>query len=212
MFTIDKSVFTAEELEQFEALIAKAKVDPQANKEELEEETPPAVPPKKKPAKKAEVENMEEAKKSVPAEPELPQFVKDAIAKSEAFIEEQKKKEMVELAKKYDILGQKAEELGPQLYELKKSNEDMFNTVISTLDGQVALIEKSPVFAEIGKSGRNGGSVVDGVGGGAVAKAEAKAREIQKSNPDMSYEACIAKAWEDNPELMDEYDAEYFGY
>lgn len=214
-FFIDKSLYNADQLAQLEELlkigrVEKSAVDPAAAKDEMEDQEPAVPPKKKKTTEKAEVEDMPETKKSAaPAEPELPQFVKDAIAKSEAFIEEQKKKEMVELAKKYDILGQKPEELGPQLYELKKSNEDMYNTVIKTLDGQVALIEKSPVFAEIGKSGRGGSTVASG---GAVAKAEAKAREIQKAHPDMSHDEAIAKAWMDNPELMDEYDAEYFGH
>lgn len=208
-FVIDKSRFNDEQLAQYEALVAigKAEVDPEANKEEMEKETPPAVPPKKKPTEKAEVETME-TKKSAPAEFELPDFVKDAIAKSEAFIAEQEKKEQVELAKKYDILGQKPEELGKQLYELKKSNEEMYKTCISMLDSQVALIEKSPLFAEIGKSGNSAGSY-NGLSG-AESKAEAKAKEIMKAAPDMSYTEAIAKAWED-PAIAAEYDAEYFG-
>ena len=48
MIQIDKSRFTAEELEQYEALIAKGAVDPAAAKEEMEEEDPPVVTPKKK--------------------------------------------------------------------------------------------------------------------------------------------------------------------
>ena len=206
-FVIDKSRFNDEQLAQYEALVAigKAEVDPEANKEEMEKETPPTVPPKKNPTEKAEVETME---KSAPAEFELPAFVKDAIAKSEAFIAEQEQKEQVNLAKKYDILGQKPEELGKQLYELKKSNPDMYNTVIATLDSQVALIEKSPLFAEIGKSGNAGGSY-NGLSG-AEAKVDAKAKEIMKAAPDMSYTEAVAKAWED-PDLAAEYDAEYFG-
>lgn len=208
-FVIDKSRFNDEQLAQYEALVAigKAEVDPEANKGEMEEETPPAVPPKKKTTEKAEVETME-TKKSAPAEVELPAFVKDAIAKSEKFIEEQKQKEMVDLAKKYDVLGQKPEELGKQLYELKKSDEGMYNTCIAMLDSQVALIEKSPLFAEIGKSGNAGGSY-SGLSG-AEAKADAKAKEIMKADPNMGYTEAIAKAWED-PELMAEYDAEYSG-
>jgi len=44
-FVIDKSRFNDEQLAQYEALVAigKAEVDPEANKEEMEEETPPAV-------------------------------------------------------------------------------------------------------------------------------------------------------------------------
>lgn len=213
-FVIDKSRFTPDQLAQYEELVAigKAEVDPAANQEMMEDDVPPAEDPAKKgckkPAKKAEVETME-TKKSAPAEIEVPQFVKDAIAKSEKFIEDVEKKEMVELAKKYDVLGLKPEELGEQLYNLKKADEAMYNTSISMLDGQVALIEKSPLFAEIGKSGRGTNAVAGAAG--AEAKAEAAAREIQKNHPDMSYEACIAKAWEENPELIAEYDAEYFG-
>ena len=43
---------------------------------------------------------------------------------------------------------------------------------------------------------------------GAVAKAEAKAAEIMKADPNATYTEAIAKAWED-PALMAEYDAEY---
>ena len=202
-FVIDKSRFNDEQLAQYEALVAigKAEVDPEANKGDG---TPPVVTPAPTTPEK-EVTPME---KSAPPEIELPAFVKDAIAKSEKFIEEQQKKEMVDLAKKYDVLGQNPEELGAQLYELKKSNEDMYKTCISMLDSQVALIEKSPLFAEIGKSGNAGGSY-NGLSG-AEAKAEAKAKEIMKADPNKTFTEAIAKAWED-PEIAAEYDAEYFG-
>lgn len=201
MIQIDKSVFTAEELEQYEALIAKATVDPEANKEEMEDDMPPATPPKKKPAKKAEVEDPMVEKSA----PEVPDFVKDAIAKSEEFMTRIEKQEMAEVAKKYSILGEKPEELGEKLYNLKKSNPEMFDTCISMLDSQVALIEKSGLFNEIGKSAGNGSN-----SGGVQAKVEAKAAEIMKADPNMDYTTAIAKAWDD-PVLAAEYDAEYFG-
>lgn len=206
---IDKSKFTAEELEQYEALIAKGKVDPEDNQQEMQEDTPPAAPPAtpaKKPAQKAEVEEMEDTKKSAPAaEPELPKFVTDAIAKSEEFMERIEKQEMAKTAEKYAILGEKPEELGEKLYNLKKSDPAMYDTCIAMLDGQVALIEKSGLFTEVGKS-----SGAHSTAGGAVAKAEAKAKEIMKADPNIEYSAAIAKAWED-PALMAEYDAEYYG-
>lgn len=204
---IDKNKFDPNERAEFERLVAKGTVDPKAAQEELEDHDPPVTPPKKKTTEK-EVDPVEDTKKSAPAEPEVPQFVKDAIAKSEEFIEGVQKKEMVEVAKKYEILGQKPEELGAQLYDLKKSNEKMYNTCISMLDGQLALIEKSPVFAEIGKSGHRGSPVA---GGTAEDKADAKAREIMKADPNISYTDAIAKAWIENPDLAAEYDAEYFG-
>lgn len=207
-YVIDRSRLSEEQNKQFDELVAKALVDPKAAQEEMEEQEPPVPPKKKKPTEKAEVEDMNETKKSASTEPEVPQFVKDAIAKSEAFMEGIQKKEMIEVAKKYEILGQKPDELGAQLYDLKKSDEKMYNTCISMLDGQLALIEKSPTFAEIGKSGNRGSSVA---GGTAEDKADAKAREIMKADPSISYTDAIAKAWIDNPELMDEYDEEYFG-
>lgn len=212
-YMIDKSRFNAEQLAQFEELIGigkveKAAVDPEAAQEEMKDDVPST--PSKKPAKKAEVETMEDTKKSAAAAPsaapEVPDFVKNAIAKSEEFMTRIEKQEMTEIAKKYSILGEKPEELGEKLYNLKKSDEAMYNTCISMLDGQVALIEKSGLFNEIGKSDRGLSTA-----GGAVAKAEAKAQEIRKADPNMTYEAAIAKAWED-PELMDEYDAEYRRY
>lgn len=200
-YTIDKTLFTEQDRKDWERLVAKGmvKVDP-ANNDHQDDPAPAAAPAA--PATEPVVE------KAAPAEFVLPAFVQDAINKSEAFIEEQKKNEQIEVAKKYDILGQKAEELGPQLYELKKSNEAMYNTVIATLDKQVALVEQSPLFAEIGKSGHAGGSY-NGLHG-AEAKADAKAQEIMKADPNMTYTEAIAKAWED-PALAAEYDAEYFG-
>lgn len=190
-YKIDKSLFDDNDRKEWERLVAKGmvQVDPAEDGDQVTEPAAPAV------------------EKSAPPAFEMPDFVKDAIAKSEAFIEEQKKKEQVELAKKYDILGLKPEEIGQKLYELKKSSEDAYNTVISTLDAQVALIEKSPLFAEIGKSGN--GSNYNGLHG-AEAKADAKAQELMKADPNMSYTAAIAKAWED-PQIAAEYDAEYFG-
>lgn len=196
---IDKSLFNAEELATYEALIAKATVDPEAAKKEMEEETP--ADPKKKTTEKAEVEEMNETKKS--AAPEVPEFVTNAIAKSEEFMTRIEKQEMTEIAKKYSILGEKPEELGEKLYNLKKSNPEMYDTCITMLDNQVALIEKTGVFGEVGKSA--GGA---STAGSAVEKADAKAKEIMKADPNVDYTTAIAKAWED-PDLMAEYDAEY---
>lgn len=193
-YKIDKTKFDDQDRKDWERLVAKGmvQVDPADGTDHLEDD--PAAAPV--------------VEKAAPAEVQLPEFVMNAIAKGEAFMEEQLKKEQIEVAKKYDILGEKPEELGPKLYDLKKSDETMYNTVIATLDKQVALIEKSPLFAEIGKSGHSGGDY-NGLHG-AEAKAVAKAQEIMKADPNMTYDAAIAKAWED-PAIAAEYDAEYFG-
>lgn len=111
-------------------------------------------------------------------------------------------KEFNEIAKKYAPLGKKEDELAKTLYELKKSNEANYTAFIGVLDESLGLVEKSGIFSEIGKSA--GGASVSG----AEAKADAKAREIMKADPNITYASAIAKAWED-PAIMAEYDAEY---
>ena len=188
---IDKSVFTAEELAQYQALIAKAKVDPEAAAEGMEEDIP-EVPPKK--TKKAEVEEMEKS-----ASPELTAAL-EQLADLKKSIE---MKEFTEIAKKYAPLGKKEDELAQTLYDMKKSNEANYNAFISVLDESLGLVEKSGVFTEIGKSA--GGYA----GGGVLAKVEAAANEIMKSDTTATREEAIAKAWTDHPDWIREYESEY---
>lgn len=202
-YTIDKSLLTAEELAQYEALVAKATVDPEANKEELEEHVPPAEPAKKKPAKKAEEEEPV-IEKSAEQSPEIKAAMEELATLKKSY----EMDKMKAVAKKYAPLNKKEDELAQTLYDMKKSNEANYNAYIAILDESLAMVEKSGLFAEIGKSGSAGGSH-SGLSG-AEAKVEAKAKEIMKAAPDMSYTEAIAKAWDD-PALAAEYDAEYFG-
>ena len=211
MYTIDKSRFTAEELEQYEALIAKAAVDPAAYKEEMDEEiddemeyeVPPETPAKKKCKKKctrkAAGENMEED--------EMVETQKSALSAVQKELDEFKKSVEMEkftsMAKKYAPLGKKEDELAKTLYNMKKSDEASYNAFVGILDEHLELV-KSGVFSEIGKSGSNGIA-----GNSTVAKIENAATDIQKADPTMSREVAIAKAWENHPELIAEYDAEY---
>lgn len=188
MIKIDKSAFSAEELAQYEALIAKATVDPEA--EEEEEEVEGELPPVK--AKKTE-----EVGKS--ASPELEAAMAELADLRKSF----EMKEMTQVAKKYAPLGKKEDELAQTLYEMKKSNEANYNAFIAVLDESLGVVEKSGIFTEIGKSASGSGSL-----SGAEAKADAKAKEIMKSDASIDYTTAIAKAWED-PEIMAEYDAEY---
>lgn len=189
---IDKSRFDAEELAQWNALIAKGMVDPEAGEEEMEDEKPP-FPPKKAPTEKGE---CGEAKKS--ADPALTAALEELANLKKSY----EMGEMLKVAKKYAPLGKKEDELAQTLYDMKKSNEGNYNAYIAVLDESLGMVEKSGMFAEIGKSA--GGYSANG----AVAKAEAKANEIMKANPSIDYYDAIAKAWED-PALMAEYDAEF---
>lgn len=198
MLKIDKSVFTAEELEQYEALIAKATVDTEANKEEEEKK---AAPPKKTEKKEEVEEGMEKKKceKSAEPSPELKAALEEVANLKKSF----EMQEMTQVAKKYASLGKKEEELGQILYDMKKSNEANYNAYIAVLDEHLALVEKSGVFTEIGKGDRGAAN------GGVLDKIEAAATEIQKSDASMSRVQAVAKAWENHPELVAEYDAEY---
>lgn len=189
---IDKSVFSAEELATYEALIAKASVDTEAAAEEEEDKIPPA--PKKKAEEKAE----EGVEKSAPT-PELTAAL-ERLGKLEKSLE---MKEFSDIAKKYAPLGENEEELAKSLYEMKKSSEANYNAYISALDKSLDIVEKSGVFSEIGKSAGGASSA-----NGATAKAEIKAAEIMKADPSIDYTTAIAKAWED-PAIMAEYDAEH---
>lgn len=187
---IDKSVFSAHERALYEALIAKATVDPEAGEEEMEDEIP-AFPPKK--TKKAEVEDMTKS-----ASPEMAA----ALERLETLEKSIEMKEFSEIAKKYAPLGEKEEDLAQTLYDMKKSNEANYNAYISVLDKSLGLVEKSGIFAEIGKS-------ASGTAGGVEAKIEVVANEIMKSDATLTRTEAIAKAWTDHPELVAEYDAEY---
>lgn len=190
---IDKSKFTADELAQYEALIAKGMVD------DAEVETEPETYPE---VSTPTVEkSVEEVEKSF----EIPDFITAAIAKSNEFMERIEKKEMAEVAKKYALLDVDMDKLTDQLYELKKSAPAAYQTCISMLDSQVNLIEKSGLYDEIGKSGRGESRATGSTG------LDAKVSEIMKSAPDMGYYAAYEKAVMENPDLADEYDNEYFG-
>ena len=220
--TIDKSRFDAAELAQWNALIAKGMVDPEAGEEEMEDEKPP-FPPRnpakkacgpRKPAQKADPEDdgyedemydeeddgMDKGcrtKKS--ASPALTAAL-ERLANLEKSAE---MKECHDIAKKYAALGEDEDELAQTIYEMKKSNDANYTAYIKALDQSLDIVEKSGLFAEIGKSARgiSGGSAVD--------KIEAAATELQKSDPTMNRADAIAKSWENHPELMAEYDAEY---
>lgn len=201
---IDKHKLDPEERKELERLIAKGMVDPEAAQEETKDDAPDVPPNQKKPTKKAEVDTVEDAKKSAPEmAPELKAALDELADLKKSF----EMKEMTEVAKKYAPLGKKEDELAQTLYDMKKSNEANYNAYIAILDESLGIVEKSGVFAEIGKSG-NGSSAA---GGSAVDKAEAKAREIMKADPNMTHDEAIAKAWMENPDLVAEYDAEYFG-
>lgn len=115
--------------------------------------------------------------------------------------DEADEKELTEIAKKYEIIGKKPEELVPVLKSLKNAGGTAYADMISVLDASVEAVSKSSMFTEIGKSGGYGGSEPD-----AWTKIEKKADEIQTANPNMSRAAAIDAACQQNPQLVHEYE------
>lgn len=119
------------------------------------------------------------------------------------FREDAEARELTEVAKRYAIIGKKEDELVPLFKSLRAAGGTAYNDMVAVLDQAVAAVEKSGAFSEIGKSGHGSGTA-----GAAEAKAEAIAKGYMEKDPSLDYASAMAKAWEDNPELMDEYEAE----
>ena len=158
-------------------------------------------------AKKCNIEGAPEA----PAEPTAPVVEKSAdpallavieeLKKSNAaLLEKEEKREMLGVAKKYEVLGKNADELADTLLNLKKSGEANYNVVIGMLDEQVTHLEKSGLFTEIGKSGSN--PVTFGDADEAAQQIETLAKSISAEKGISVAEARI-EAYEQNPQLAD---------
>lgn len=115
--------------------------------------------------------------------------------------DEAEEKELMDVAKRYEIIGKKPEELVPTLKALKAAGGTAYADMISVLDGAVTTVEKSGVFGEIGKRGNGTG------GGDAWSRIEKHAEEIRKAVPELSYVESIDRACIQHPELVAEYES-----
>lgn len=194
LVNVDKSLLTPEEAAMLDALIKKAST---------EEETPEETPFSRKKV------NPEKAQKEAEEGAGLPPEVEKALAEVAEMKKSYEMRELEAIAKKYEILGKKAADEAQTLYNLKKSGEANYNAYIAAMDAQVDLVEKSGIFAEIGKSGGHG--FASFAKSDSESKAEAIAKSYMEKDPDMDYYTALAKAWENNPELMAEYDKAYNG-
>lgn len=132
--------------------------------------------------------------------------VKAEIEALRKYREAAENKEFMEVAKKYEIIGKKPEELAPVLKSLRNAGGTAYDDMISTLDSMVAMADSSGVFSEIGKSYRGSAGIV------AKGKTESRVESIAKGyiekDPSLSYTDAVAKAWENNPDLLASYDDE----
>lgn len=108
----------------------------------------------------------------------LEEQVKEQVEKSETA-------ELTKIAAKYEILGEKPEELVKSLKLAKTAGN--YDTLIGLLDKSLAAVNKAGTFEEIGKKGY-GSQVVD---------AEALADEYQKADPTLSRRWALDKAYQE---------------
>lgn len=119
------------------------------------------------------------------------------------FKEDAEDRELNQIADKYAIIGKKKEELVPMFKSLRAAGGTAFDDMIAVLDNAVDVVEKSGAFTEVGKSGH--GSVSAGQ---TEEKISTIAKGYMEKDASLDYTSAVAKAWEDHPELMEEYEEE----
>lgn len=146
----------------------------------------------------------------VPAEPiaddiykGLHPAVKTELEELKKFRENAEERELAEIAKKYAVIGKKEEELVPMLKGLKAAGGSAYQDMIAVLDQAVDTVEKSGVFSEIGKAGGRGAA-----GSSAEVKISEIAKGYMEKEPALSYNQAVAKAWENHPDILEEYEEE----
>ena len=181
---IDKSKLSAEEVAQLEAIEKKA-----------------GIPAKAAPATPADnaTGGEEDIYKGI-----HPDVAKE-IAELRKFRQDAENRELLAVAKKYELLGKKPEELVPVLKSLKATGGTAYNDMIGVLDANLEAVQKSGAFSELGKRGGTHGEVMGGAGD-AWSQIEKKAEEIRKSAPAMSYYEAIDMACQQNPDLVHDYE------
>lgn len=117
--------------------------------------------------------------------------------------EEAEQKSLEEVAKRYELLGTKAEDLVPVLKSMKETSDEAYNNFIASMDNNLAVIQKSGLFEEIGKSGgaHTGNNDTEG-----VAKMNAKVTEIKKSMPNLTDAQAQDIVMQNDPELRAMFD------
>ena len=79
--------------------------------------------------------------------------VQKEIEELKKYKEAAEDRELHDVAKRYEILGKKDEDLFPVLKSLKAASKDAYDQFIAGLDSAKEPVEKSGIFDEIGKSG-----------------------------------------------------------
>lgn len=110
-------------------------------------------------------------------------------------IEKVEQAEFVKIASKYEILGEKADELAKTLKTAKAAGEETYNSVIKALDTALDIVEKSGTFKEIGKAG-------SGQADSPQSQIEKIAADIRAKDASVDYRKSIDLAFQSRPDLI----------
>lgn len=130
-------------------------------------------------------------------------LVKEELQSLRKFRKDSEDRELNEIAKRYTIIGKKAEELVPMFKNLRAAGGTAFEDMIAVLDQAVETAESSGAFSEIGKCGH--GESADGA---AWAEADAKAVELMKSKTGLTKAQALDEVFMAEPELAEKCEKE----
>ena len=119
--------------------------------------------------------------------------VKKALDEVAILRKELEMNKLIGVAKQYECIGKKPDELAATLYDLKKSGDANYNSYVAVLDEMKKAMESSGLFKEMG-SNHSGANATDL--GTAVA-------EVMKSDPKLSQAEAVVKAYELHPNLSE---------
>lgn len=208
---IQKSISTEEE--ETEVKIDKSKMTPaeRAFYEEIEKRYGVAdEPAKKEPqvAKSAPAAEPKAESKEEPAKPSANDVLKkfapelasmmDKVDEVKKKLEQQENAEIMEVAKRYELLGKKPEELAPVLKSVKKASKEAYEQLIGSLDSMLDVVKRSGAFSEVGA---NGHGETD-----AMAVINKRASELQAANPKLSIYEARDRAFQEHPELIKDFE------
>ena len=190
MSKIDESKLTPEERAQLEEILRKASIDTDDDGSKKKTDS----------GKKSEADNTPDGNEDIYTG--LHPAVKAELESLKKFRSEAEDREFLEIAKRYEIIGKKPEELAKSLKTLKKDGGSAYDEMIAVLDAAVDTVSSAGVFGEIGK--RGGASMDDA--DKAWDKLEKCAKEIRKNKPELTIAQAIDEAAIQHPELVHDYE------
>ena len=121
--------------------------------------------------------------------------VRKALDEVEELKKELEIQKLTDIAKKYEVIGKKANETAEKLYDLKKAGGTAYDDYVAIMDEMVDQQNRSGIFKSIGSD----------KGAGGKQSLESAVAEIKKANPTVSYTDAVEQAYRDNPDLPETF-------